>query len=554
MVLLQGDEGVNMEEIKGILETIKNLKGLPNVKEPSFQALRSQAEIFGTETIWGNYNFVSTVKNRSAGLTVYIGSDEVMNRNWSARQREIIKGVPDTLRLIQEYIKQAPFIYVRRNMGKNNVFSPLCNLFVSVQRKEMIRLAYIWAQTLSLPLDTPGRQQYLVYIPEWQEKDRQILVFPEVSTTFVLGSDYYGESKKGHLRMAMWNVKQQGMLGLHAGSKIIYARDTKTNNIKKYGILIFGLTATGKTTHSCHDHGLDLPGEGIEILQDDVVFLRKDGSCLGTEKGFYLKTEGVNPQTQPVIYQAATSRDCIFENVFVNYRGEVDFDNETLTSNGRGVMQRDDFGKLKGEDINLPPVADLDGLIILFITRRNNIVPILSKLNLEQAACAFMLGESIESSGSDPKRAGESVREVGTNPFIIGDFAEEGNRFYDIISQYPEKVECYLVNTGGVGEIVELLDDGAKVVKQKVLRPEIPETAANIRNIVRGTIEWEKEPYFCTLVPKRVAEGIDIDKFNPQKFYTATQLELLINQLKEERRKYMEQFPKLYPLIVKAFK
>jgi phosphoenolpyruvate carboxykinase (ATP) len=337
------------------------------------------------------------------------------------------------------------------------------------------------------------------------------------------------------------------------GQKSSMPREAKTDKIKKYGMLIFGLTATGKTTHSCHDHGLSLAGEGIEILQDDVIFLRKDGSCLGTEKGFYLKTEGVNPQTQPVIYRAATSRDCIFENVFVNYQGKVDFDNHTLTSNGRGVMQRDDFGKLKGEDINLPPIANLDGLIILFITRRNTIVPILSKLNLEQAACTFMLGESIESSGSDPKRAGESVREVGTNPFIIGDLAEEGNRFYDIISQYPNKVECYLVNTGGVGEIVEPHADGTKVIKQKVIRPEIPETAANIRNIVRGTIEWEKEPYFGTLVPKRMAEGIDIKKFALKNFYTTAQLELLVGRLKEERRKYLEQFPRLYPQIAKAF-
>jgi phosphoenolpyruvate carboxykinase (ATP) len=212
-----------MKEMKGILEAVKTLKDLPNIEEPSFQEIRSRAEIFGTETTWGSYNFVSAVKNRSAGLTVYIGSGEVMSRNWSTRQREIIQGVPDTIRLVKEYMKQTPFIHVRRSMGKNNIFSPLCNLFVSVHRKEMIRLAYMWSQTLFSPTDSPGPEQYLVYIPEWQEKDRQILVFPEISTTFVLGSDYYGESKKGHLRMAMWNAKQQSMLGLHAGSKIIYA-------------------------------------------------------------------------------------------------------------------------------------------------------------------------------------------------------------------------------------------------------------------------------------------------------------------------------------------
>ncbi|PIU65890.1 MAG: hypothetical protein COS84_06305, partial [Armatimonadetes bacterium CG07_land_8_20_14_0_80_40_9] len=354
-----------------------------------------------------------------------------------------------------------------------------------------------------------GPQEYLIHIPEWQEKDRQILAFPETGITYVLGTDYYGEDKKGFLRMAMWFAKQEGMLGLHAGAKVIKAKDKKSGKIKKYSMIIFGLTATGKTTHSCHDHDLNLKGEGIEIAQDDVVFLREDCSCLGTERGFYLKTEGVNPQIQPLIYNAVTKPGAIFENVMVDYRGDVYFGDETLTGNGRGIMQRDDFGKYKSESVNLPPVSELDGMIIIFITRGNTVVPIASKLTPEQAARAFMLGESIETSGSDPKRAGESVREVGTNPFIVGSEAEEGNRFYEIIKSHPQKIQCYLLNTGGIGEIREETEGGVKVVKQKVTRVEILEMAAIIRGIARGTITWAKEPYFGTQVPERV-EGVDM--------------------------------------------
>ena len=64
------------------------------------------------------------------------------------------------------------------------------------------------------------------------------------------------------------------MLGLHAGSKVLKTKGSD-GRIKRYGMLIFGMSGTGKTTHTCHTHGLSDTDEGIEILQDDVVFLKK---------------------------------------------------------------------------------------------------------------------------------------------------------------------------------------------------------------------------------------------------------------------------------------
>ena len=109
-----------------------------------------------------------------------------------------------------------------------------------------------------------------------------------------------------------------------------------------------------------------------------------------------------------------------------------------------------------------------------------------------------MLGESIESWGGYPKRVGESVRVVGTNPFIMGDEAEEGNRFLEFLDHYGQKVSCYLLNTGGVGEIAERQADGTRVARQKVTRVQIPEMAAIIRGIARGSIEWEEDLLFVS--------------------------------------------------------
>jgi len=528
--------------LREVVENIKMLEEQPNVMRLSHSELRAVAEQHAIKTRYGNMVFMTSVRNRSAGLTVYIGSPRVMDyQRLSEKQVDILEEVPETLEKVHKYIKKAPLVRVDKVMGSNEEFTPICTMFVSTQRKDCIRLAYM-LDVLLFDRDkvTMGREKphlYLLFIPEWHEKDRQILVFPEVGVTYVLGSDYFGEAKKGFLRMAMWCAKQRGMLGIHAGAKIVRARGVD-EKLKRYSMLLFGLSATGKTTHICHNHGLDPElGEGIEIVQDDVLFLRMDGSALGTENGFFLKTD-IDPINQPLIWKAATKENAVFENVMVDFEGNVHFLDDTLTGNGRGVFPRSDLDPTcLSPSINLPPLSELDGMVIIFITRRNTVVPIISKLTIEQAAAAFMLGESIETAASDPTRIGESVRVVGTNPFIVGDPAEEGLWFYEFLKRNESKVQCYLLNTGGVGEI--LTKRGRKViVEQKPLRVQIWETAAIIRGVLRGTIKWTYEPYFGVMIPSYV-EDVDMSKFNPENFYTREQIEDYVKQLKAERAYYL---------------
>ncbi len=524
---------------------------MPNVRKPEPEELRKLSESYGNLTEFGNYNFCSTVRNRSAGLTVYVGDENVRQEKLNRNQEEIVKNLPKTVRLVIDYLPRVPLYYLPLTMGSNSKLTPHCNLFISRYRVDYIRLAYMVYQTLFRRTDTPGPEVYLIDLPEWQEKDRQILAFPDDALTLVLGSDYYGEIKKGFLRMGMYEAKKRGMLGLHAGSKLIWAR-SPSGRIGRLGMIIFGLTATGKTTHSCHHHGLLDPGEKVAIVQDDVVFLGKTGEALGTERGFYIKTDGLHPETQPLLYKAATSRDAILENIMVDYRGKAYFQDEVLTGNGRGIIQRDDLGSWKSDGLNLPPVEDLDKLLVAFITRRNTVLPIASKLTCAQAAGAFMLGESIESTGGDPRRAGESVRVVGTNPFIIGSEAEEGNWFYDFLRSKGEKVECYQLNTGGVGEIMETEPDGTKRVVRKVTRVEILEMAGIIRGICRGTITWKVDPRFGTLVPETV-DGIDMGRFDLAKFYGEEETARLVEALKKDRRGYLARFKGLHPDILEAY-
>ncbi|HHT9130270.1 MAG TPA: phosphoenolpyruvate carboxykinase (ATP), partial [Candidatus Brocadiaceae bacterium] len=230
-----------IKEFEVVNRMIEYFKGAPNVINSADWTLRRSAERFASFTKFGNVAVHSTVKNRSAKVTVYIGSDAVRLKTPNSHQAEIMNNLSKTLASVEEYVKRAPFVRINRTMGSNDDFSPNCNIFVSIQRPEMIRLAYMTWATL-FPVKPDGEpKQYIIYVPEWQENERQIVVFPEISTTVVLGTDYYGESKKGFLRMAMWNAKQKGMLGLHAGSKILKAKGSD-GRIKRYGMLIFGMS------------------------------------------------------------------------------------------------------------------------------------------------------------------------------------------------------------------------------------------------------------------------------------------------------------------------
>lgn len=551
--MVDSRRGLVTEMETDVMLAVDHLPSRPNVERPGAQEIRAEAEQYGVRTTFGNYNFVSSVKNRSAGLTVYLGGRDIEQKKLNESQKHIIRNLPSTLAKLHEYIKYAPFVRVKRFMGQNRHFVPQCKAYVSVHRKDCIRLPHFFSQSMFEDARGAGPDLSLIQIPEWLETNRQILVFPKIGVTYVLGTDYYGEVKKGFLRMAMWQAKQQNMLGLHAGAKLLVVKD-KSGKLRRYGMILFGLTATGKTTHSCHDHGLTEKGESAKVLQDDVVFLCKDGSAYGTERSYYVKTEGLDPETQPAIYEACTSPNSLLENVMVDYEGNVYYDMETLTGNGRAMVRRDDLGRGRAaRGIDLPPLSELDGLIIAFITRRNRVVPIVSKLTPEQAAGAFMLGESIESSGSDPRKAGQSVRVVGTNPFLIGDESQEGNWFYEFLKEHENKVQCYLLNTGGVGEIRVVDKDGIPIVKQGVTRVQIPEMASIIRGIARGTIEWAEYPLWRTRVPKKV-DGIDIGRFALDKFYLRRTIEKYSTELKRERMDYLEQYPNLDPEIVKAYK
>jgi phosphoenolpyruvate carboxykinase (ATP) len=194
----------------------------------------------------------------------------------------------EIVRAVQEKLRSMDLIQVDRRMGDAPEATLRCRLYVP---EDYARIAFMWHNML-FPSDSSQEPDFVsVYVPDWP--DRLIFCDVEQGYTYILGSDYPGEAKKSMLRQAMYWIKRRGGLGLHAGSKIL--RVTGPDGaLRDVGFLLFGLSGTGKTTLTLHDHGLQ-PPEAAIIKQDDVVLLTRDGHAYGTEDGFYIKTRGSSP-------------------------------------------------------------------------------------------------------------------------------------------------------------------------------------------------------------------------------------------------------------------
>ncbi|MFC2034666.1 phosphoenolpyruvate carboxykinase, partial [Chloroflexota bacterium] len=417
----------------------KEFKPKRIINNPSDEKLREWAlEQGGVITEFGNLSVVTQVRNRIAKFT------KVVIEELGQEDEQLVHRA-------MEYLRDKEMIMLDRVMCQTPGYKKNCRAYFTAG---YARIPLMWGNTL-FPSEGGKPDFTTITIPEWSQK--KTLVFPELGFTLILGSDYKGENKKAMLRQVMYSAKKEGNLGLHAASKIM--RLYRDERLRDFGFLLFGLSGTGKTALSCHSHWLR-PPERVVIRQDDVVILKSDGSAIGTEESFYLKTENLEPRTQPLLYAAVVSPRAILENVWVDPEmGKIDFFDATLTSNGRGMVKRNDIA-FTDSDIDLEKVD-----YMVFITRHYEIMPPVVRLNPEWAAAAFMLGESIETSAGDPTQVGKALRVVGTNPFIIGEEEEEGNILLSLLRNNPN-IQCFFLNTGVVGGA----NRGQKITPQDSLK------------------------------------------------------------------------------------
>jgi len=343
-------------------------------------------------TEFDNVNVQTQVLSRSAASTHVVTEDPSTTSGKSITRAEY-----DRLAMLQdEYLATRDLVQIDGYIGNDPTFRTAARLTIERANANIAGMQ----QKLYFPREGGEPEVHVIYTPNLPvpgyPDDRMIAVDLENNVTRVFHSDYFGESKKGGLRM--WNniVFGRGGLALHAGLKVIPTADGEKV------IMIIGLSGTGKTTTTFTTQNDSLP------VQDDFVGLMPGGKVYGTENGCFAKTYSLDPGFEPSIHGAVTKPTTYLENVYQDDSGTVNFFEQSYTQNGRAVFEMQDL--LAFEDArNVGPV---DYLLIL--NRNENLIPAVAKLNQEQAAAYFMLGETTGTSAGGAAEEGKFLRVPGT--------------------------------------------------------------------------------------------------------------------------------------------
>jgi phosphoenolpyruvate carboxykinase (ATP) len=434
----------------------------------------------------------------------------------------------------------------------------------------------IFTAGLSLE-DMPGKLAIVVDLDNW--------------TTHVMGSDYFGETKKGVLRMLNEYVYRLGGLVLHAGAKKV----TVDGKAMTMGIL--GLSGTGKTTTT-----FSKQGELAQPIQDDLIVMWPDGTLSITENGCFAKTYGLTPESEPVLYAGSTHPDAWVENVFPNADGTYDFSKGRLTP--QEVARLKDMliaseapaenveayikGKVKIDEVVNELDIPQDGWDFTVWTQNGRSIipmkaikdaasfvniPALRSLGIlnrdegpeaampgivrfptpELAAGYFMLGETSKTSAAGKERG--KTRSPFTQPFFTSPFGLQAKRFSELASRL-EGLQTWLMNTGYIG------GDQKDEEKGKALKVKIPHSSAMLQAMLSGKIKWRKDPDFgYEIVDVDAPENAELlskvpkEILNPKIYYESkgrtAEYTAWVEKMKKEREEFLNKFS-VDPNIVKA--
>ncbi len=478
-----------------------------------------------TVTEFDNINYQAETKARLAPSTFFVSDvptgKPVMSRaeadEWAARQ--------------DAHIAEQDMILVEGYIGPDPEFRTASRVYIE---KANANIPAMQQQLYFDKDDQYGEAEFtVIYTPslkaEGKPNDCLITVDLENKITRVFGSDYFGESKMGGLRM--WNklVYDRGGLAMHSGAKTFPAESTPDGT--EHLALIIGLSGTGKTTTTFRNVLGSLP------VQDDFIALMPGGKVYTTEDGCFAKTFGLDPDDEPTIHGGATSPEAWLESTHVDPDGTVDFFNDSYTANGRCTFGLHMIRHRDPRD--LPPAR------YLFILNRNeDIIPAVARLKPEQAAYYFMLGETKGTSAGGAAEAGKKLRVPGTNPFWFENDASQANRLLELLE--TNELEVYLLNTGRVGGGDDV--EGSKKVR-------IPDSAAVQEAIVSGTTEWVEDEDFGYYLAAEI-DGVDVHKLQPKKLYEdqgrLDEYTAIVEKLKADRAEYLAKFEGLDPRVSKA--
>ncbi|HDN82940.1 MAG TPA: phosphoenolpyruvate carboxykinase (ATP), partial [Candidatus Altiarchaeales archaeon] len=555
-----------------ILEWKKKLGRRAYYDNPDRETLRAQAQFYGEPYANGSIGWTSNIWSRSEKSSVSVEDDSQLEYEHKLLMRSALEYV----------LAPNPLIKVDGILGQNERVRFHCRVWVDARYPD---LPLRWRE-LTFPADPNAKpnMEMLVLPGLWTPatvpgSDGKvplfIIRFPEHWFSLITVSSYQGEIKKGCLSHWIYYVYLKGGTGIHAGSRVFEVLD-KNNKWKKVGMIIFGLTGSGKSTHSMYvfdeTNAKFYQDRGIDVLKivrnqyvknDDIIALFDD-CALGSERCTWTKTEDVTPK-QILIYKAGMSPRAMHENTGMDINGNPDFLDTTLqyrgrvNQNARTVMYFEDMKPYfdGSVDIDFPPN------MVVFISPGYLTDYAWVKINdANFAALVLAAGRTV----GHPAQGAEGICEEKFcplyNPFIIGKRARKADhvhRFRDIKVRRDllakktgqDTLECYLINTTGrVGTEYEIKDGHAYPIFKEVngkrvpvggTGPSIEETELFLLQAARGLVKYKPHPIWGekVLVPVEVP-GIPKERLKELDPFTYRTMDEMKTLLRIQIRKMKE--------------
>ncbi len=364
-------------------------------------------EITKDRVWWGNINLEFDVDKFQAlyeKVTAYLSAKEVFVRDSYACADEDYKL---NIRVINEF----PW---------SNMFAH--NMFLRPTEAELENFAPEWtvvnAPGFMADPAVDGTRQHNFAVLDFTRK-----------IALIGGTGYTGEIKKGIFSALNFILPVfKNTLPMHCSANVGKDGDTS---------IFFGLSGTGKTTLSADPER--------KLIGDDEHGWTNENTVFNFEGGCYAKVIDLTEEKEPDIFKAI-KRGAILENIVMNDKGEVDFENTTITQNTRVS-----YPIYHIDNIQQPSIGSNPKNIFFLTADAFGVLPPISKLTPGQAAYHFISGYTAKVAGTE---AGITEPVTSFSACYGAPFMPlHPTKYAEMLSKKMQEagVTVWLVNTGWTG-------------------------------------------------------------------------------------------------------